>query len=278
MSKNIFLIFVFIIFTVNLNATQQKTEKTSTSETLYNLYKSFNGKYNIIIAPLVITDQRHRKSKISIKRGFKDQINKLNRIITSKDLHANLVVPKRFARKNKHERLVTQNLLKLNNDLLYVFNETVKNETDSESTKSDDGMDDFSESDFENVNTQSEEKNEIENIAENSLFNVANIYLGKNVSRIEHIKVPLRKSNGQIIKMLNPNSVFLEVFTPFIENKDYYFNLRVFVVILNTTTNTVTVMTKEMKNAHFNNNSALISGKTGHILKEIIGNAINKQL
>ncbi|MBL0707898.1 MAG: hypothetical protein JJW00_02525 [Sulfurimonas sp.] len=236
-----------------------------------------NSEYNLVIAPVLVTNKRAKKSRIAIKRGYRDQIKKLTRVIVAKELQANIVTPKKYARKNHYEKLVTLELDKLNETLLFEYNKINKEEKTVESEEDDDFAD-FSESDFEDVNSEKEEKNELELLAENTLFKVSNIYLEKEVQMVTDIKVTLRDANGKIVKMVNPDSVFLESFTPYDKKRVYFVDVRIFLVILNSTANTITIMTKEIVNAEFDNNAALITGKTGQVLRELLSEALNVQI
>jgi len=237
-----------------------------------------NSEYNLIIAPALVTNKRAKKSRIAIKRGYKDQISKLTREIHSKNLLAHMLIPKKYARKNHYEKLVTLELDQLNQTLLSEYEKINIKEKASSSNQEDDDFADFSESDFEDVNTNKEEKNELEMIAENTLYKISNIYLDKEVYKVTDIQVTLRDSKGKIIKMVHPNSVFLESFKPYDKKRVYFVDVRIFLVILNSTANSITVMTKEIVNAEFNNNAALITGKTGQVLRELLSEALNVQI
>ena len=258
--RNLAVVLFFALIAESLNASALSGYFNSLS----------NSNYNLMIAPVFITNKRAKQSRIAIKRGYSDQIRKLTRVIASKKLKANIINPRKFLRKSKHEQLVTMELEKLNQSLLTTYNAMNK-----KTATTTDAFDDFSESDFEDVNTDKGQKNELELIAENTLFKVSKIYLNREVYTVNKIEVTLRDSSGKIIKMVKPDSLFLESFKPYDKKREYYIDVRIFLVILNSTTNNITVMTKEIVNAKFNNNSALITGKTGQVLRELLSEALN---
>lgn len=260
-SKKIFILISIFILSINLQAVS-----------LSGFFSDLRGdSYNLLIAPVVVTDKRLKKSRIAIKRGFKDQLNKLDRVISEKNLEADLIEPKRVAKRSKYEKMVSSELKKLNEDLLYEYSKL--NDKEEKKEDSSDGLDDFSESDFEDVNTDTNDKNVLEEMAENTIFRIAGIYLDKNIKTIDKIKVTSWDYDGEF-KMVTPHGVFLECFTPYTKGRDYFMDMRVFFIILNHTTNSLTIMTKELKNVEFNNNRNMIAGKTGHILTDILSKAL----
>jgi len=236
--------------------------------------------FNVILLTPNIEHSDRKKTSKAIIQGYNTQNDALDRTIGRNNYSSLLKRPYRDKKYHKADKLVDKELKEMLSTMESAYGDQAKAE--AEVAKKVDGDDDsmsFDTDDFSDDSSKTAGTKSLNEIFTDTYFKIGVLYYQEHKGEwinIGDVRVPYYTTKGAIpIKI---QGVFGEVFYPSNEGRVHTMSIRIFFIILNSDGKDVTVMTKTIKKFIWNRNKRYISAVTGQVLREILSDALNKEI